>query len=321
MNKYFEIETICMGTIISQKVYGNNAEAAAIKVEEEMKRLEYIMNFFSETSEVTKINKASGLNEVEACAEVLFVLNKAKYYSEICKGAFDITVGPLAKLWGIFTSDAKVPSKEEIDKALSLVGYKDIIIDNGLGEVKLKKKGQRIDLGAIAKGYAADRAKDIYRQYNIESAFINLGGNVVVWGSKEDKTPWRIGIQNPFLERGTCLGYVNILDKTVVTSGDYVRFFEKDNKKYHHLIDPRTGYPSDSGLVSVTVIADKSIGADAISIGIFILGLDEGIKVINSLKGMDIIIVTKNNELYITKGLEKDFILFEGNDMFEVKIV
>ncbi|WP_160678157.1 FAD:protein FMN transferase [Clostridium sp. C8-1-8] len=318
MSNYYEIETLCMGTIISQRVYGINSEIAAIKVEEEMKRLEYIMNFFSENSEVSRINKAAGKYAVEVGAEVLYVLNRAKYFSEVCKGTFDVTVGPLAKLWGIFTDKAKIPTKEEIEQAISCVSYKDISIDNGLGEVRLMKSGESIDLGAIAKGYAADRAMDIYRQYSIESAFVNLGGNVMVLGNKPDNSPWRIGIQNPFLERGVCLGAVNAFDKTVVTSGDYVRFFEKDNKKYHHIIDPRTGYPSDSNLVSATIVADQSIGADAVSTGIFILGLDEGINVVKNLKGMEAIFVTKEKEVHITKGLERDFTFFEGMDDFKV---
>ncbi|AGK96090.1 FAD:protein FMN transferase [Clostridium pasteurianum] len=314
MSEFYEMETFCMGTVISQRVFGEKAEIAATKVEEEMKRLEALMSFFLESSEISKLNRAAGKQEVELGCESLYVLNRAKYFSEICGGTFDITVGPIAKLWGIFTNHAKVPSKEEIDKALSFTGYKDIIIDNGLGTAKLERTGESVDLGAIAKGYAADRAIEIYKQQGIESAFINLGGNVLVLGNKPDGTPWKVGIQNPLLERGQCLGAVKAVDKTIVTSGDYVRYFEKDNVKYHHILDPRTGYPANSGLMSATIVSEKSIGADALSTAIFILGLEDGMKLINSLKDMEAIFITKDKEIYVTEGLRKDFILFEGTD-------
>jgi thiamine biosynthesis lipoprotein len=318
MSELYEIDSFCMGTVISQRVYGKNAEIVASKVEEEMKRLESIMSFFLEDSQITKLNKAAGRHEVELGAEVLYVLNRAKYYSEISGGTFDITIGPVAKLWGIFTDNARVPSKNEIENVLKFTGYKDIIINNGLGTGKLDKVSQSVDLGAIAKGYAADRAIEIYKQHGIESAFINLGGNVMVLGNKPDGLPWRIGIQNPVSKRGECLGFVQATDKTIVTSGDYVRYFEKDNVKYHHILDPRTGYPAKSGLISTTIVSEKSIGADAISTAIFILGFEEGIRLINSLKDMEAVFITEDKKIYVTDGLKKDFIFFEDKEGFTV---
>ncbi|GIM28446.1 FAD:protein FMN transferase [Clostridium polyendosporum] len=318
MSKFYDMESFCMGTVISQRVYGEKAEIAAVKVEEEMKRLESLMSFFLESSEISKLNKAAGKHEVELGCEALYVLNRAKYYSKICGGTFDITIGPVAKLWGIFTDHAKVPSKKDINKALSFTGYKDITINNGLGTAKLEKDGQSVDLGAIAKGYAADRAIEIYRQHGIKSAFINLGGNVLVLDNKPDGSPWNIGIQNPLLQRGQCLGAVKAVDKTIVTSGDYVRYFEKENVKYHHILDPRTGYPANSGLISTTIVSEKSIGADALSTAIFILGLKKGIKLINSIKDMEAIFITKDKEIYVTEGLKEDFTLFEGTE-FSIK--
>lgn len=316
MSEFYEMESFCMGTVISQRVYGEKAEIAVMKVEEEIKRLETLMSFFLESSEITRLNNAAGKHEVELGCEALYVLNRAKYFSEMCDGTFDVTIGPVAKLWGIFTDHAKVPSKEEIDKALSFTGYKDITINNELGTAKLERVGESVDLGAIAKGYAADRAIEIYKQHGIESAFINLGGNVMVLGNKPEGSPWMIGIQNPLLQRGQCLGVVKAVNKTIVTSGDYVRYFEKDNVKYHHILDPRTGYPANSGLISTTIVSEKSIGADALSTAIFILGLEEGMKLINSIKDMEAIFVTKDKEIYVTEGLKENFILFEGNEEF-----
>jgi len=311
MDRFYEMESFCMGTIISQKVYGDNAKIAAIEVEDEIKRLEGLMSFFLESSEVSKLNKAAGQYEVELSDEVLFVLNKAKYYSEICKGSFDITIAPIARLWGIFTSREKIPSQEEINEALKLTGHNYLSINNNLKTSKLEKSGQCVDLGAIAKGYAADRSIEIYKQHGVESAFVNLGGNVSVLGNKPNGDPFRVGIQNPSLERGQCLGSVNAANKTVVTSGDYVRYFEKDNKKYHHILDPRTGYPAESFLISTTILSKESIDADALSTAIFILGLEAGIKLIDSQEDMEAIFITKDKEIYVTKGLKEDFTFFK----------
>jgi len=311
MDRLYEMESFCMGTIISQKVYGENAKIAAIEVEDEIKRLEGLMSFFLESSEVSKLNKAAGQYEVELSDEVLFVLNKAKYYSEICQGSFDITIAPIARLWGIFTSREKIPSQEEINEALKLTGHNYLSINNHLKTSKLEKSGQCVDLGAIAKGYAADRAIEIYKQHGVESAFINLGGNVAAIGNKPNGDPFRVGIQNPLLERGQCLGAVNAVNKTVVTSGDYVRYFEKDNKKYHHILDPRTGYPAESSLISTTIVSKESIDADALSTAIFILGLEAGIKLIDSQEDMEAIFITKDKEIYVTKGLKEDFTFFK----------
>ena len=316
MSGFYEMESFGMGTIINQRVYGENAKIAAIKVEDEIKRLEALMSFFLDSSEVSKLNKAAGKHTVELSSEVLFVLNRAKYYSELCEGSFDITMAPVARLWGIFTSSEKLPSKEEINETLKLTGYKYLRINNDLGTSKLEKLGQCVDLGAIAKGYAADRAIEIYKQHGIKSAFVNLGGNVMLLGNKPDGDQWRIGIQNPLLQRGQCLGAVNAANKTVVTSGDYVRYFKKDNKKYHHILDPRTGYPADSSLISTTIVSEKSIDADALSTAIFILGLEAGIKLIDSQKDMEAIFITKDKEIYVTKGLKKDFTFFDGTEGF-----
>lgn len=311
MNRLYEMESFCMGTIINQKVYGENAKIAAIEVEDEIKRLEGLMSFFLESSEVSKLNKGAGQYEVELSDEVLFVLNKAKYYSEICQGSFDITIAPIARLWGIFTSREKIPSQEEINEALKLIGHNYLSINNDLKTSKLEKSGQCVDLGAIAKGYAADRAIEIYKQHGVESAFVNLGGNVAVLGNKPNGDSFRVGIQNPLLERGQCLGTVNAANKTVVTSGDYVRYFEKDNKKYHHILDPRTGYPAESSLISTTIVSKESIDADALSTAIFILGLEAGIKLIDSQEDMEAIFITKDKKIYVTKGLKEDFTFFK----------
>lgn len=316
MVEVFELQSFCMGTIINQKVYGENAKAAAEKVESELKRLEALLSFFINSSEVSKLNNSAGKNAVELSKETIYILEKAKFFSEICNGAFDISIAPLVKQWGIFTDNERIPSQKEIDNALRLVNYKDILINFNSKKVKLARPQQMIDLGAIAKGYAADIAKKIYRECNIKSAFINIGGNVLVHGNKPDNSAWRIGLQNPIEERGKCIAVVMISDKSMVTSGDYERNFEKDNVRYHHILDPRTGYPANSGLISTTVITKNSIDADALSTAIFVQGLEEGIKTICKIEDTEAIFITKEKEIYITEGLKDNFLFISEEKEF-----
>ncbi|MDD3224843.1 MAG: FAD:protein FMN transferase [Clostridium sp.] len=307
------LEIYCMGTNVIQRVYGKNKELAVQLVSEELKRLEDILSFYKPLSEVSLINENAGHDYVNVKYETLNIIKKAKKYSRLSSGVFDITSAPLISLWGIFTKKQRVPIKEEIDKVKALIDYENIIIDEDSSSIKLLKEGQKIDLGGIAKGFAADRAVEIYKNNGIESAFINLGGNVLALGNKPDGSKWNIGIQNPLEPRGQCIGAVVVNDKTVVTSGDYVRYFMKDNKRYHHILDPKTGYPSDSGVMSVTVIAESSIDADALSTAAFILGLEAGMKFIKSIDCVEGIFITKDKKVYSTEGI-KDSFVFVGKE-------
>lgn len=316
MCEAFEMRSFCMGTVIDQRVYGKNAEKAVEKVDRELKRLEALLSFFLSSSEVSKLNSFAGISGVELSSETIYILKKAKYFSEMCNGAFDVTIAPLVKKWGIFTEKQRVPSRIEIDNSLSLIGYKEVLIDDNSKIVKLSREGQMVDLGAIAKGYAADRSKEIYMEYGIESAFINIGGNVLVHGNKPDRSLWKVGLQNPIEIRGKYVAVVMVSDKTVVTSGDYERNFKKGNVKYHHILDPRTGYPANSGLMSTTIITKNSIDADALSTAIFVQGLEEGMELINRIEEVEGIFITKEKEIYITKGLKDDFIFTSEDNEF-----
>lgn len=311
METKYETEFFAMGTVINQKIYGKNSELACIQVENEIKRIENIMSFFLEDSDINKLNENAGKSKIKLEEETIYVINKAKQLSKLSSGAFDITTGPLVKLWGIFTNHAKVPNKKEIDEAQKLIRYEDIIIDVKSNLAMLRRKGQMVDLGAIAKGYAADKAIEIYKKNGIKSAFINIGGNVMVLGKKNYEDLWTIGIQNPDKVRGECIGALLVEDASVVTSGGYVRYFEKNNIKYHHIMDFKTGYPCSSGLKSVTVISNKSIEADALSTAIFVLGYENGRKLVDDVDGLDAIFITENNEIKITEGLKDKFVLFE----------
>lgn len=300
-------ETYLMGTIINIKAYGKNADKAVQASVDKISDIENKMSLNISTSEINKINKNAGIAPVKVSKNTFDVVKASLIYSEKTKGSFDITVEPLVSLWGIGTDKARIPSKDEISNALSLINYKDVVINEKESTIMLKRKGQAIDLGAIAKGYTADELKKVLLNYNVSSAFLNLGGNVYVLGNKPDKTPWKIGVQNPLEPRGDYLGIVSVSDKSVVTSGNYERFFERNGKRYHHIFDTKTGYPAEKGLISVSIISDKSIDGDALSTSVYTLGLDEGKKLIESLKDVEAVFVTNDKKVYTTSGLKDTF--------------
>lgn len=306
-----------MGTIITEKVFGVKAEKAADEVMDRIQQLEGMMTINAAGSEIDKLNDFAGKDKVYLCQDSIYVMETAKKFSELSGGTFDITVGPLVKVWGIFTDHPRVPSQDEINRLLKLVGYKELDISSRDLSAKLARPGQVVDLGGIAKGYAGDEAIKIYKKYKIKSAYVNLGGNVVVLGSKPDGTPWKIGIQNPRAENGKYIGILSVTDKAVVSSGDYERFFEEGNKRYHHILDPRTGYPSDSGLISMTIVTDRSIDADALSTATFVLGLEKGMKLVESLKGVEAVFITKDKKVYVTEGLKSNFSFYDESKEFQ----
>jgi len=300
-------ETYLMGTIINIKAYGKNADKAVQASVDKISDIENKMSLNISTSEINKINKNAGIAPVKVSKNTFDVVKASLIYSEKTKGSFDITVEPLVSLWGIGTDKARIPSKDEINNALKLINYKDVVINEKESTIMLKRKDQAIDLGAIAKGYTADELKKVLLNYNVSSAFLNLGGNVYVLGNKSDKTPWKIGVQNPLEPRGDYLGIVSVSDKSVVTSGNYERFFERNGKRYHHIFDTKTGYPAEKGLISVSIISDKSIDGDALSTSVYTLGLDEGKKLIESLKDVEAVFVTNDKKVYTTSGLKDTF--------------
>jgi len=226
------------------------------------------------------------------------LLEESVLLSELTKGSFDITIYPLWKIWKFEGESVEMPDEEEIEKELQLVNYKNIIIENG--KIKFIKRGIGIDLGGIAKGYAVDAAIKVLKDKNINSAIVNAGGDMYVLGRKQGK-PWRIGIRHPRRE-GEILGTIKVEDKAIVTSGDYERFFFSGGKKYHHIINPKTGYPADE-CQSVTIVAKEATFADGLATGIFVLGPEEGMALIESLEGVEGVIVNKEGEVSVSSGL------------------
>jgi thiamine biosynthesis lipoprotein len=306
-----------MGTIVQLKVYGENAEKATEKALKRVGEIESKMSVNIETSEISKINAKAGISEQKLSEDTYSVLEKAVEYSKLTKGAFDPTIEPIVKLWGIGTDTERVPSKEEINDKLKLVDYKDIIFNEKNSTVMLKRTGQAVDLGAIAKGYTADEIKKILLDNKITSAIINLGGNVYAMGKKLDGTNWNIGIQNPITDRGEYLGTVSISDKSVVTSGNYERFFIVDGKRYHHIFDTKNGYPSENGIISSTIISDTSIDGDALSTSTYVMGLEKAFALIESMDGVDAIFVTSDKKVHVTAGLKSIFNLTDKGFTYE----
>ncbi len=299
-----------LGTICSITVFDGNKDQAISAAFKRIKDIENKMSVNKEGTELDAIGDKAGKDYVKVSDDTLYVLQKGKYYSEQSGGVFDITVGPLVKLWGIGTDKAKVPSLEEINEKKALINYRNLIIDEKDKKVMLNKAGMSLDLGGIAKGYAADEAARILKENDVKHAIVNLGGNILAINDNPEGRPWGIGIQNPFEPRGgteNALGVVNVSNKTVVTSGIYERFVEKDGKKYHHILNPFTGYPMDNSLASVTIVTDVSIDADAATKNIFFKGIEKGPEYIKTLKGVEAIFVTKNKEVYVTDGLKENF--------------
>lgn len=316
-NKPAESEAFMMGTVITQRVYGHDAEAAMEEVSGRIKAIESLMTINAPGGDINRLNEAAGKNAVALSPETINILAAAKKYAKISGGAFDVTIGPLVKAWGVFTDHPRIPPPEEIERLKRLIDYNRLEIDTENLTARLDVPGQIVDLGGIAKGYAGDEAIKIYKKHGIKSAYVNLGGNVVVLGAKPDGKPWRIGIQNPRAQNGYYLGIIEVTDKAVVTSGDYERFFEKDGVRYHHILDTKTGYPADSGLISATIITDVSMDADALSTSVFILGLEKGLALVESLKGVEAILVTKDKEVYATEGIRKSFTFDDESKEFK----
>ncbi|MGI6777021.1 MAG: FAD:protein FMN transferase [Acetivibrionales bacterium] len=296
-----------MGTPITQRVYGKNGEKAAEQVIEKIRDIESRMTVNAPGGEINHLNDSAGIDGVRLSEDTLYVLEKAGYYSQLSGGSFDITVGPLIKAWGIVSENSHIPEKQDIQNMLRLVDYRNVSINKANMTAKLERKGQNVDLGAIVKGFAGDEAVKIYKENGINSAFINLGGNVVVVGNKPDGSHWRIGVQNPRAVNGKYIGIIEVSDKAVVTSGDYERYFESGGKRYHHILDPKTGYPSDSGLISVTVVSGTSIDADALSTSLFVMGLEKGYELAEAINGIEAIFITEQKEVYTTNGLRDSF--------------
>ena len=293
-------EIFAMDTYMSLTAYGSNSEEAVSKAVQEINRLDAMFSVGNEDSDVTKINE-NGSGEVSE--ETAFIMNRAMQVSKETKGAFDIMIYPVMELWGFTTKNYRVPESSEIADVLKHVSYTNVEVN---GQQVTLSDGASIDLGGIAKGYTSSRVIQIMKDCGIEHAIINLGGNVQVLGTKTDGSDWRVAIQNPDSE-SSYLGVLSTADKAVITSGGYERYFEQDGQVYHHIIDPQTGYPSESDLTSVTIVCSDGTTADALSTALFVMGLD-GAKELYRSGSLDFeMILYDGIKVYVSEGIADSF--------------
>lgn len=279
-----------------------------------MRNIEKKLNFYDENSEISLINRNSGIRFVKISEDTFNVIKNAKFCSELTNGAFDATIAPLVKKWSVNSSSPKVLSIEEVNTVKSLVDYKDILLCEDSKSVMLARKDQEIDLGGIAKGYIADKIIELYKENGIKSGIINLGGNVKVLGKKSDDLMWNVGIIKPEKHANENIAVVSVEDMSVVTSGAYERAFSYNGKMYHHIINPITGYPAETDLKSITVICKDSVHADALSTPLFIMGKYKAYEFMKS-KQISGIMVTDDDKIIITKDLLKNFKLFKDYEV------
>jgi thiamine biosynthesis lipoprotein len=292
-------ETTVMDTYLSVTIYDadvapERANALIDSTFHEIQRIEQLMTDYSDTSEVGRINARGGKDSVEVSEELVRLLNISQSFSEKSSGAFDVTVGPIVRAWDFLSSEPEIPSKGKIRMLRRLVGYKNLSLVGT--KAFLNERGMRLDLGGVAKGYAVNRSIEILKRNRVKNSIVDLGGNLGVWWEGThalDSSVAEILIRHPRKE-GKFFGAFNVGTAGVSTSGDYQRCFVKNGVRYHHIINPLTGYPADD-VVSVTIIADNAMNADALSTLVFVLGRGKGMEFIKQSKGVEGLIVWEEN--------------------------
>ena len=320
-----------LGTICTVNLFEEGTIELYAKAFGRIHELEEILSANKDGTDLDRVNKNAGLEAIKVRPELIEVLEIAYYFAEKSGGSFDPSIGPLVKLWGIGSGEERIPGEEEIREAQKQIDYRKIEINQKEKTVFLRRAGMALDLGAIAKGYAADEVVKLLRREGVERAIIDLGGDIFAMGEKNinkssievftrllpgrekktdnDETYWRIGIQDPRDERGSYIGILRVKNKSVVTSGIYERFFEENGKRYHHIFSAESGYPVENGLLSVTIVAESSIDADALSTTVFVLGWEGGRDLIADINGAEGIFVFDDLTVRLTENLEDDFFL------------
>jgi thiamine biosynthesis lipoprotein len=301
-----------MGTVMTHKAFGLYAEDSFKAVCSEVAWVEGLLSRFLPDSEISRVNGSAGIKSEKVSLETYDVLSTAVEFSRCFPGCFDVTIQPLVTLWHIGKESLAQPDESSVKQVLPLVNYRDLILDPREITAGLRNVGQSVDLGGIGKGFAGDRILEVFKRFGISSACSNLGGNVVTLGAKPDGSPWQIGIQHPRQEN-SLIGSVSVVNQTMVTSGDYQRYFtDSQGKRHHHILDPTTGYPAESGLISVSIVSDKSVAADSLSTIVFVAGMEKGLQFLRSLPETEAILVDSGLHVYVTQGLRYRFQAAKG---------
>lgn len=300
----YEVTTYSMGSYVQQTVYGESREAAAVEAADAIQALENEISWRISGSDIQKLNADAGKEWTSISENTMEILTMALDVSEKSGGAFDITIAPVSRLWDFDNERNTVPEKDLLTKMLGYVDYTALRLDIESGTASLKNLANSVDLGAVGKGAACDAAVKAYKRTGASAAIVSVGGSVGVYGTKASGALWNIAVRDP--ETSGTLGAVSIASGFISTSGSYEKCFEQDGMTYHHLLDPETGYPAESGLVSVTVLSDSGALSDALSTACFILGLEEGTDLLGQY-GAEGIFIDKTGRITVTAGLKDYF--------------
>ena len=268
----------------------------------EVKRIEYLISDWIPSTQISQVNKNAGSKPVKVDKEVFDLVGRAIKVSQITSGAFDISYASMDKIWKFDGSMKAMPTEEAIKKSVSKIGYKNIILDSKAQTIFLKNEGMKLGLGGIGQGYIADKVKELLFSKGCTSGIVNVSGDINAWGRQQDGNPWTVGIVNP-LNKNKVFATFPLEDSAVETSGNYEKYVIFNGIRYSHIIDPRTGYPAQ-GVVSVSVFARQTEIADALATGIFVMGVEVGIDLVNQLKGVECIMVDDKGKIHSSKGID-----------------
>lgn len=293
-----------MDNIAEIKVVGGEKKrvmAAINAAFHRIKKIEKIVSFQDSKSELSRINQQADKSQVELSYEMCEILKESLKYSKITDGAFDVTIGSLCKLWNFGSSSTTPPERIKIIDSAMLVGYEDLILDINKRKVFLGRRGMKVDLDSVAKGYAVEEATSVLEDAGCHNFMINLGGTIKAMGTNQWGFPWKVGVRHP-RHKKNILTTLNLQDMAVATNGDYEHYFFFNGQRYHHIMDPQSGYPVSNGCISVTIITPSAFVADILSTAVFVLGQKAGMDVIEDLEQVEGIIVT-DNDILVSSGL------------------
>lgn len=297
---------LMLDTIVTIALYDDDADPSMLDLAfDEIARLENLLSVTKEGSDLDRLNQAAGKEWVEIAPETQEVLLLAKEYAALSEGYFDVTAGPLIDLWGIHNGEGHYPTQEELEAVLPLINSEDLLVEDG--KAYLVREGMKANLGAIAKGYIADKVKDLLLENGVRHAALDLGRNVLLIGGKSDDADF-VGIIDPNSQEQKLVGSFPVLDQSAVTSGVNERYFTYEGKNYHHILDPFTGFPADNGIASVTILSDSSAQGDALSTSCLLLGQERGLELIESLDGVEALFIMKDGSMAPSSGFPTDFL-------------
>lgn len=303
------IDLFAMDTAMTLTAYGDHAADALAAAKTEINRLDALLSISSESGDIYALNRDHTANFQ---ADSLALLNRALEVSDSTGGVFDCTIEPVMEAWGFTTESYRVPGADELNALLSNVDYRQMQVDGGTVSIP---DDVQVDLGGIAKGFTSDRMMQVFAENGVTSGIISLGGNVQALGCKPDGSPWRVAVQDPENSEDN-FAVIEIEDEAVITSGGYQRYFEQDGTTYHHIIDPRTGYPADSGIISSTIISHDGTLADGLSTSLFIMGVDDAVAYWRGHSDeFDAILMDKSGKVYVTAGIADRCSMLNGREM------